>query len=117
MDQGRQAGSALDPVVVSQIRRQRGALAIERVSVQPVAAARAAEVNRRLVAEELAATVGQDGGGLIKNARYCWLLLAEGHLTSGCLARWWGGPMLCRCPAGSTPIAVAKSVAEGRGAE
>ena len=43
----------------------------------------AAQENRPLVADELAATAGEDGGRLVKHARYYWLLLAEGHLTPG----------------------------------
>src|ERR1035437_333709 len=37
--------------------------------------------------------------------------------TGGCLARCCGGSMRCRCRAGSTPIAVAKSGVEGGGSE
>jgi hypothetical protein len=33
-----------------------------------------------LVADELAAVVGQVGGRLVKHARYYWLLLAKGYL-------------------------------------
>jgi hypothetical protein len=36
---------------------------------------------RELVADGFTAAVGEDGGRLIKHARYFWLLLAEGHLT------------------------------------
>jgi hypothetical protein len=46
-----------------------------------VAALGAAEEDREVVADECAATVGEDGGRLIKHARYDWLLLAENHLT------------------------------------
>ena len=45
------------------------------------------------------------------------VLLAWGICTGGCLARCFGGSMRCRCRAGSTPIAVAKSGAEGGGSE
>ena len=46
-----------------------------------MAAAGAADAGRHLVADHLAATVGQDRRRLIKHARYYWLLLAESHLT------------------------------------
>jgi hypothetical protein len=46
-----------------------------------VATAGAAEGNREVVLDELAAAVGEDCGRLVKLARYYWLLLAESHLT------------------------------------
>ncbi len=46
-----------------------------------MAAARGAEEDRHLVADESAARLMKTGGRLIKHARYYWLLLAEGHLT------------------------------------
>jgi hypothetical protein len=46
-----------------------------------VAAARATQQDRRLVVDQLAAAVGEDGWPLIKHARYHWLLLAESHVT------------------------------------
>jgi hypothetical protein len=72
---------------------QRGTPVAERDCLQPgqpVAAAGAAEENRQLVADQLAATPVKTGGRLIKHARYFWLLLAEGHLTRrlfGAMAR------------------------------
>ncbi len=48
---------------------------------EPMAAARAAEADRHLVADESAAATDEDGGRLVKHARYYWLLLAERHLT------------------------------------
>jgi hypothetical protein len=44
-----------------------------------MAAAGAAEEDRRLVLDQLAATVGEDRRH--KHARYYWLMLAESHLT------------------------------------
>jgi hypothetical protein len=41
------------------------------------------------------------GGRLVKHARYYWLLLAESHLTLGCLEAWCGGSKSCRCLRGS----------------
>jgi hypothetical protein len=49
---------------------------------------------------------------IMKHARYYWLLLAEGHLHRGCLARCSGESRRCPCRAGSTAIAVANSGAE-----
>ena len=46
-----------------------------------MAAAGAAEEDRELVADQLATTVGETGGRLVKHARYYWLMLAESHLT------------------------------------
>jgi hypothetical protein len=46
-----------------------------------VAAAGAADANRHLVADQLAAALVKTGCRLIKHARYYWLLLAESHLT------------------------------------
>ena len=58
------------------------------------------------------------GGRLVKHARYYWLLLAESHLHAAAV---WADAAAdlrrCRCRAGSTPIAVAKSGAEGGGSE
>jgi len=45
-----------------------------------VASARAAEENRRLVADELVAAVGEDGWTAGQARQVLWLLLAEGHL-------------------------------------
>jgi hypothetical protein len=57
------------------------------------------------------------GGRLVKHARYFRLLLAEGHLHrrlfGEMLRRIWPLPV----PAGSTPIAIAKSGAEEGGSE
>jgi hypothetical protein len=53
-----------------------------------MAAAGTAEEDRQLVADEFAAEVGQNGGRLIKQARYDWLLLAESHLTRRVFGRF-----------------------------
>jgi hypothetical protein len=48
----------------------------------PVAEAGASAEDRRVVAHQLAAEAGENGGKrLVKHARYNWLLLAESHLT------------------------------------
>jgi hypothetical protein len=47
---------------------------------QPVAATGAAEENRRLVADQLAAAVGEDGRATDQARQVLLLLLAEGHL-------------------------------------
>ena len=63
---------------------ERGAAGVERDCLQPgepVAAAGTAEEDRELVADEFAATVGEDRRTTGKHARYYWLLLAEGHLN------------------------------------
>jgi hypothetical protein len=67
-----------------------------------VAAPGAAEEDRELVADELAATAGEEGGRLIKHARYYWLMLAESHLIShgDCSGTWSGGSMRWRVAAG-----------------
>jgi hypothetical protein len=46
-----------------------------------VASPGAAEENRRLVADELAAGLVKTGGRLVKHARYYWLLLADGKFV------------------------------------
>jgi hypothetical protein len=46
-----------------------------------VAAAVLAQANRDLVADRLAAAIGENCGRLVKRARYCWLLLVGSHLT------------------------------------
>jgi len=64
VDQGRQAGGKDDMAVVSSVPGQRSALAVKRAGLQSgqsVAAPGAAEENRPLLADELAATVGEDG--------------------------------------------------------
>ena len=64
MDQGRKAGGALDPAIVSSIPGERSPLAVERARLQlgqPVASAGAAKANRYLVADQLAAAPRQDG--------------------------------------------------------
>ena len=48
---------------------------------EPMAAVGAAQPDRQLVVDEPAAALGEDGGRLVKHARYYWLLLAESHLT------------------------------------
>ena len=64
MDQGRQAGGALDTIVLSPIPGERGPVAVERARVQPrqpVAAAGTAHAHRALVVDQPAAAPRQDG--------------------------------------------------------
>ena len=101
MDQRRQAGDALDALVVPSVPGERGAPATERSGVQPgqplaqtrsaaadQGAGRSPVSSRRLV---------KTGGRLVKHARYYWLLLAEGHLTrrlfGDMLRRIWALPV------------------------
>ena len=63
VDQGRQAGDALDAIVVPSISGQRSAVATERAGLQPgqsLAAAGASAANQELVADELATQVDED---------------------------------------------------------
>ena len=63
VDQRRQTGHALDPLVVSPLPSQRGTAATQRAGLQPgqpVAAARAAAANQKLVANEFATQVDED---------------------------------------------------------
>ena len=63
MDQGRQTGHALDKAVVPSVPGERGTAATERAGLQPgqlVAAARTAEQDQELVADELATQVDED---------------------------------------------------------
>jgi hypothetical protein len=63
MDQGREAGGALDATVVSPVPGERGPAAVERSGLQPresVAAARATETDRQLVVDQPAAAPRQD---------------------------------------------------------
>jgi hypothetical protein len=64
VDQGGQAGGENDPAELPSVPVQRGSVVAERDGVQlgePVAAAGAAAEDRRLVAEEFAAAVGENG--------------------------------------------------------
>ena len=64
MDQGRQAGGALDAPVVSSVPGERGPVAAERARVQlgeSVAAARPTDADRHVVADQPPATPRQDG--------------------------------------------------------
>ena len=64
VDQRRQTGHALDPIVVSPLPSQRGTAATQRAGLQPgqpVATARATATNQKLVANEFAAQVDEDG--------------------------------------------------------
>ena len=64
MDQGRQAGRALDAPVVSSVPGERGPLATERTGLQPrepLAAAGAPEADRHLVTDQSPAAPCQDG--------------------------------------------------------
>src|ERR1700694_2642886 len=63
MDQGGQARDTLDPAIVSSVPSERSTLTVEPAGLQPgqpLAAARAAEENRRLVADKLAAAAGEN---------------------------------------------------------
>ena len=100
MDQGRQAGDALDAVVVPSVPGERSAPATERPGLQPgqlVAQTGPAAANQALVAHESPAAAGENRGRLVKHARYYWLLLAEGHLTrrlfGDMLRRIWALPV------------------------
>jgi hypothetical protein len=60
-----------------------------------------AEDDWELVADEFAAALGEErrtAGPALRDARYYWLLLAEGHLTRGCF-----GSMLRRIAALPSP--------------
>ena len=46
-----------------------------------VAAAGAAEEDRKLVADQLQQRLVKTGARLVRHARYYWLMLAESHLT------------------------------------
>ena len=64
MDQGRQGGGQTDAAELPPLPGERGAVVAERdrlQSGQPVAAARAAEADRHVVATEPAATPREDG--------------------------------------------------------
>ena len=64
MDQGRQAGDALDAALVSPLPGERGPVAVERARVQPrqrVAATGTAQAHRALVVDQPAAAPRQDG--------------------------------------------------------
>jgi hypothetical protein len=83
MDQGRQAGDALDPAIVSWFRADK-----ERLQLS-LLASNLANLWRRLVLPKridawsltsLQQRLVNTGGRLIKHARYCWLLLAKGHV-------------------------------------
>src|ERR1035437_6149474 len=100
MDQGRQAGSALDAAVVSPVPGGRVPAAAERARLQPrepLAAAGAAGADRHLVADQPPAALVKTGGRLVKHARYYWLFLAESHLTrrlfGAMLQRIWALPV------------------------
>ncbi|MGB7723564.1 MAG: IS1380 family transposase, partial [Bryobacteraceae bacterium] len=77
MDQRRQAGGEDDSVELPPVPFQRGAAVVERDGLQPgepVAEAGATEEDRELVADELAATVGEDRR---QAGQTCPLLLAD----------------------------------------
>ena len=83
MDQGRQAGRALDAALVSPLPGERGPIAAERARVQlgeSVAAAGAAKAHRALVVDEPAAAPGQDGRA-VGEARAVLLAPAGGGVT------------------------------------
>src|SRR5579864_2559700 len=64
MDQGRQGGGEDDAAELSPVPGQRGTTVAERDRLQPgklVAPARAADADRHVVTDELAATVDPDG--------------------------------------------------------
>jgi len=67
MDQGRQGGREADAVELPPVPGERGAAVVECDRLQsgePLAAARAAEAHRHLVADEPAATPRENGGPL-----------------------------------------------------
>ncbi len=83
MDQGKQAGDALDPALVSSVPGNEARLQLSLVAHD------LGSLWRRLVMpksiDDWSLTSSQrrlvkTGGWLIKHARYYWLLLAEGHL-------------------------------------
>lgn len=76
--------------------QQRGRITPARAasfSGESSAEASAAAEDRQSVADESAATVGEDRGRLIKHAWYYWLMLTEGHLTE----RLFGGGHFLGC--------------------
>ena len=84
MDQGRQAGGALDTIVVSPVPSERGPTAAERTGLQPRESLAAAGSPQRIDSWSLTSLqqrLVKMGGRLVKHARYYWLLLAESHLT------------------------------------
>jgi hypothetical protein len=101
MDQGRQAGGALDAAVVPPLPGERGSVAAERARVQLLG-----NLWRRLVLPtridtwsltSLQQRLVKTGGRLVTHARYYWLLLAESHLTrrlfGSMLQRIWALPV------------------------
>jgi hypothetical protein len=64
---------------------------------KPLAAAGAAKADRQLVIDQPATAPRQEGGRLVRHARYYWLLLAESHLTrrlfGAMLQRIWALPV------------------------
>src|SRR5271169_5458749 len=84
MDQRGKASGEDDATELSSFPLKPGTARAESAGLQPgefVAAAGVTKANRELVAHEFTATTGEDGGRLVKHARYYWLLLAESHLT------------------------------------
>src|ERR1022692_490955 len=84
VDQGRQAGGEDDAAELPPVPLQRGAAHAQRDRLQPrqpMAAAGAAEDDRELVADEFAATAGENGRAIGEACPYYWLMLAESHLT------------------------------------
>jgi hypothetical protein len=104
VDQGRRAGGEVETAELPPVPVERGAAVAERDRLQPgksLAAAGAAQENRQLVADQLAAAAGEDGR-LLKHARYYRLLLAESHLRRRLFASMVRRIELLPLPAGST---------------
>jgi len=101
MDQGRQAGDALDAAVVSSVPGKRSAAATERPGYNLGNLCRRVALPRRIASwsvTSLQQRLVKTGGRLVKHARYYWLLLAEGHLHrrlfGDMLRRIWALPVL-----------------------
>jgi Transposase DDE domain group 1 len=100
MDQRGQAGRALDATIVSPLPGERSPLATEPARVQlgeSVAAARAADADRHVVADQPPTAPRQDGWAADQARPVPRLLLAESHLTrrlfGSMLRRIWALPV------------------------
>ena len=100
MDQGRQAGGALDAAVVSSVPGERGSVTAECAGVHLGNLWRRLVLPRRIDSWSLTSLqqrLVKTGGRLVKHARYYWLLLAESHLTrrlfEAMLQRIWALPV------------------------
>src|SRR5712692_192667 len=102
VDQGRQAGGEDDPALLPLFPLEASAAGAEPAAVQPgesVAATGAAPRNRELVADESAATAGEDRGAA---GEACPLLLASagGWTSERAAVRGDAGSALLAVPAG-----------------